>query len=211
MNKIDLTGQRFGRLTVIEEGPRGNPTKGRPKGVRRWWCLCTCGKEKLIAQLHIKHKRILSCGCYNREQAAKRKITHGMRKTKIYDVWSTMKARCSRPSHISYKNYKDYKVCSSWEKFENFFKDMGATYKEGLWIERINTKGNYEPTNCCWATPTQQNRNRTNNVSYMGKCVTEWAEQVGINSKTLYERLKRGWSWEKALNTPVRKRKSNGH
>lgn len=117
-----------------------------------------------------------------------------------------MRQRCSNPNNIHYENYKKLgvSVCKHWDTFASFIEDMGERPSKIHSIERVDNFGNYEPSNCKWATPKEQGNNRSNNhkVSYMGRVqtVSQWADEIGINSKTIYTRLRRGWSPERALN-----------
>lgn len=129
-----------------------------------------------------------------------------------------MKERCYKPYNVSYKNYgaKGIKICKRWHKFENFWEDMRDTYADDLTIDRINSKGDYKPSNCRWATWKVQNNNSSKNrlLTFDGKTmnVTQWSERLGINANTLFSRLDfLGWSVEKTLQTPptmLHKRKS---
>jgi len=136
--------------------------------------------------------------------------SHGMNKTPIYEIWCGMIKRCSNKNSNSYHNYggRGISVCDEWLKFDNFYRDMGDR-PENASIDRINMNGNYEPGNCRWATRKEQSRNtRSNNlVEFNGetKCLTEWAEQVGVKVATLWNRLNSGWDIDKALTTPTRK------
>jgi len=137
---------------------------------------------------------------------------HGMKGTKIYEVWHAMKARCHRPKHKFYPRYggRGITVCERWLDFKNFFADMGDV-PEGMTLERLDNDKGYYKDNCEWATQKGQTRNRSNNkmVTYNGKtkCLQAWADQLGMNKRTLRERIVRsGWSIEKALTTPVETR-----
>ena len=154
MKKIDLTGRRFGRLVVVGEAGR---TK---RGKITWECLCDCGKTTVIIGDNLRSGNTLSCGCYGREVVRYANTTHGMARTREYNIWEGMKNRCQNKTHPDYPNYggRGIKVCSRWMSFENFFFDMGVSH--GLSIDRINNDGNYEPSNCRWATASEQNLNR---------------------------------------------------
>ena len=121
-----------------------------------------------------------------------------------YKVWAGMKKRCSTPSMTAYKYYggRGIIVCERWQKFENFLYDMGEK-PEGLSIDRIDQNGNYEPSNCRWASTKTQMRNRRNSrsISAFGetKTIPEWAESTGLSYYTIYLRLKSGVSPEDAL------------
>lgn len=133
-----------------------------------------------------------------------------------YRIWEGMKRRCLNPNMTGYSDYggKGITVCKEWqESYEIFLKDMGRKPSPKHTIERINSKGNYEPTNCKWATPKEQANNRKNNrrLKYHGesRTMTQWSELYNMPKTTLYNRLKRGWSIEDALTKPidVRRRK----
>ena len=133
---------------------------------------------------------------------------HGMSKTSTYKSWEAMIQRCSNASLKSYKNYggRGISVCYEWTKFEKFYADMGIK-PNGCSIDRIDVNGNYDKLNCRWSTMKQQNRNRRNNrlIEFNGEtmCVNEWAESLGINKRTLLNRLTNGWEIKKALTHPV--------
>jgi hypothetical protein len=136
---------------------------------------------------------------------------HKMSRTPTYRIWATMLARCRTPSQTSFSIYggRGIEVCSRWLKFENFLADMGER-PPGLVLDRHpNQKGNYEPGNCRWATPAQNNRNRTVNryITYQGRtqCLVEWSEELGIPKAALYARVGRlQWPIERAFTTPIR-------
>lgn len=201
----DLSGRRFGKLTVKERAP----DYVFPSGARavQWLCVCDCGQEKVVRAQDLKSGDTKSCGCLNSEIVSKRNFVHGQSKTRLYHVWSTMKGRCSNPKVERYPYYggRGIKVCSEWEhSFENFKKWAEENgYAEGLTIDRINFDGPYSPENCRWVTTRCQNRNCSRNlyccINGRTKTVVEWCEMYGQKPSTVYARLKRGWSIEKAL------------
>lgn len=134
---------------------------------------------------------------------------------KEYRSWAMMKSRCSNPKDISWYNYgaRGIKVCERWLKYENFLADMGRAPSPTHSIDRINSDGDYEPANCKWSSDKEQGRNRkTNNrITFNGetKCISAWAEEKGMLWETLKARLKKGWSVEKALTTPLNKSKQH--
>lgn len=200
----DLAGQIFGRLHVI------SPVGKSRYGNIRWLCECECGNEHVVNAGDFNHGHTKSCGCLRDEVIEACRYKHGMRHSAIYDVWCGIISRCKNKNLKSYKYYggRGIKVCNRWRKFENFYDDMGDI-PDGKTIDRINNDGDYTPENCQWATRKQQCRNKTNNrmMTYNGKtmCVVEWAEELGIKGKTIYNRLEAGWPDVKALTTPPKK------
>jgi hypothetical protein len=161
MKRLELTGKRFGRLVVIRE-------KGSRINGSYWLCKCDCGGYKTIkgADLKIGHTR--SCGCVRRESTAirgKANITHGHRRSNgcstTYRSWTMMRNRCVNKTNPNYPNYggRGIKVCKRWNRFLTFLADMGPRPK-GTTIDRINNDGDYKPSNCRWATSSQQNSNQ---------------------------------------------------
>lgn len=201
--KIDLAGQRFGRLTAISKGSKN------ASGKFLWLCICDCGNERLIPTGNLQSGNSRSCGCLRDELHEERVRTHGMTRSRIHNVWTHMWQRTTNPRDRSYLNYggRGIKVCEQWRTFEGFYADMGPTYADGLTIDRIDNDGNYEPGNCRWITKAEQNRNRRSNVwiEFRGRrlCRAEWAEMLGIHPETLNWRLSSGWSVERALTEGV--------
>lgn len=164
VQKKNIIGQRFGRLVAIA------PTAARKRGSVVWICKCDCGKEVLMSLSVIQCKTTKSCGCLRKENAAKRAKTgdngrvHGMKGTKIYRTWQGMKKRCFNPHEKSYKDYggRGITVCDEWQNsFETFYEwAMDNGYADNLTIDRIDVNGNYEPSNCRWATMAEQNKNK---------------------------------------------------
>lgn len=205
----DMTGQEFGRLVV--RSYVGN----NKRDLAIWRCACTgpdCkGREVDVLGAALRSGNTRSCGCLHAEQSrdtAISRTTHGQSYAPLYSVWTTMIKRCENPGDVSYPNYggRGITVCPEWRNsFEAFQRDMGPTYAKGLSIERRDVNGHYTPDNCTWATPRQQaNNKRTNRrVTFRGVThnVTAWAELLGLNRVTLFDRLYRGWSAERALTT----------
>lgn len=135
------------------------------------------------------------------------RATHAMSRTSTYAVWRSMLARCTNPNAKDYPRYgaSGVTVCERWRSFENFLADMGAR-PDGMTLDRENGAHGYAPGNCRWATPTQQARNRRDNVlvTHEGITVTlaEWAERAGLERKTLEYRIRAGWDTARALTTP---------
>lgn len=131
---------------------------------------------------------------------------HGLYYTKLYKVWATMKQRCNDPNCRGYRWYgaKGITYCREWEKVDAFYDwAMKHGYKDGLTLDRINPKGNYEPSNCRWITMSAQQSNRSDrhNLTYNGRTlsITEWSEILKIPRSTLSNRIRAGWSIERAL------------
>lgn len=201
---IDLTGQRFERLTVIERAENAGRTT-------RWKCVCDCGNVTIVRQPDLKSGRTLSCGCLFSEQLAERNAKHGLSKTRICNIWRSMKDRCYNSNCKAYKNYggRGIRVCDEWLNDLKGFYDWSMTngYEENLTLDRIDVNGNYEPSNCRWADrTTQANNTRSNHlIEYDGKTQTiaEWSRETGIKQHTIIRRLGLGWSIERTLKTPV--------
>ena len=196
---VDLVDQVFERLTVIHR-------HGKDKHRQAiWLCVCSCGNEVKALGGNLRRGLTKSCGCLRDENRTK----HGMWGTPTYWIWHGMLDRCRNHNSESYHNYgaRGITVCDRWIEFENFLEDMGER-PEGLSIDRIENSGNYEPSNCRWATQKEQGRNRRDNwdpVTYKGesKLPVEFAEQYGLDPGTLKSRLLRGWSVKDAIETPV--------
>jgi len=158
MKLIDLTGKKFGKLTVIKK------TKSRNKRTM-WLCECECGNKKEIGGSELKSGTTKSCGCYNLQKLHERK-RHGMSCTRLYKIWSCMKYRCYGKKHKEKCYYQDkgIKICDEWLKFDGFYEWAKDKYFEGSSIDRIDNNGNYEPSNCRFVDKYIQANNKTNNI-----------------------------------------------
>jgi hypothetical protein len=200
---VNLIGKTFGRLTVIEK-----TDKRGSSGAVFWRCLCECGKTKDVSSSCLKGNQTKSCGCLFLEVSAakgKAKHKHGMTGTSTYRSWGGMKQRCYNTNDKKYMIYggRGIFVCQSWKNsFESFYNDMGEA-PDGMSIDRIDVNGNYEPSNCQWATQKQQQNNRSNNLilEYQSKKYTlqRLCDHLGKNSDKVQQRLKRGDSLKRAL------------
>ena len=201
----DLTGRRYGRLTVIKRSSK----KG--KGTY-WLCKCDCGNEKEILSQHLQRGLIRSCGCLRRDVLSSNSTNHGKSKTRIYKEWKGIKERCLNSKNNGFKNYggRGITICKEWlDDFMNFYDwAMKNGYKNDLTIERKDVNGNYCPENCCWIPAHEQPKNTRNNVvlEYHGekKIMADWARYAGIKYQTFVRRIKvSNWPIEKAIETPV--------
>lgn len=208
--KLDLTGKKINRLKILQYAGLDSQKN------TIWKCLCDCGTIVTIRGSSIKRGTTKSCGCIQKEHAAKtshKNKTHGhsvnKKTSSIYNIWTNMKSRCTNQNNPSYHNYggRGIKICNEWLKFENFFKDMGEPPTNKHQIDRINNDDNYYPENCQWTTSKCQNRNKRNNnlITFKGitQCITDWSKTIGINTSTIASRINRGWSVDKTMTTPT--------
>ena len=194
---------KYGRLTVLGESP-DRSSDGRVM----WRCRCDCGTEIVRIAKAVKSGNTKSCGCINKERlTAQNKATakHGMTGTRAHTAWINMQERCLNPNHNSYHRYggRGVKICQRWlDSFTNFHDDMGDPPK-GMSLDRIDVDGDYEPSNCRWATDEEQSNNRENNryLEFGGKkqTIAQWAREVGMSREALRYRINAGWSIEEAL------------
>lgn len=207
---VNLTGQRYGRLVVVQEIERVRPR------VRRFECLCDCGNTSYVRLGNLRSGITTSCGCwsleYRRGIAACDQATHGLSKHALYPTWRNMMRRCYNTKDRSYKNYggRGIKVCERWHRVENFIADMCARPHPDSTVERKDNDGNYSPENCYWATRLQQNRNRRNTkmIELNGetRSLGEWCEAYKMDYHVVRDRIYRyQWPLEKALITPLMK------
>ncbi len=203
MKKIDCSGKKYGRLTVMGEVKNGPTSAG-------WLCRCDCGAETIVRGSHLKSGATKSCGCLNRERVSACHTKHGMEKTAEYRAYRHMMGRCTNATDKSYKNYggRGIKVCKRWFRNPgNFLADMGPRPVDGT-LDRINNDGPYSPENCRWGTRIQQNRNsrRNTRLTFNGetKCISEWAEAINIAPHIISSRLANGFTISRALTQPVK-------
>lgn len=202
-HKRDMIGFRRHRLVVVSEAPQ----RGR---VRYFNCLCDCGSQRIICMpsLVSKTSELKSCGCWKIEVQRARRTTHGQNsatfRTRTYNTWAKMIARCTNPNQAGWEHYggRGITVCNEWRRFEAFFADMGER-PEGKSLDRIDVNGNYEKSNCRWATQSEQMSNTRHNrwITYQGEAYTlsALARKFGLGTKTLEGRLNRGWAIERAV------------
>ena len=204
--KPDLTGNVYGRLTVIDNDPYDS---------EKVICQCSCENKtiKSINRYALINGRTQSCGCLSHEVLVQRSTTHNMTGTKLYEIWQKMKARCFNPTNKDYPNNggKGISMFKDWvNDFESFYNwAIRTNYDEQNrnLIDRIDKTKDWEPSNCQWLTLKEKANRRSDNVFYTYKGKTQnlqdWANELGIQRLTLYGRLKSGMSIEEAFETPV--------
>lgn len=210
---IDLTGQRFGRLTVLERAPnRSNRV--------HWLCRCECGNKSEVAAGCLRSGNTKSCGCLDIEALKKRATTHGHTtgrvRTPEYKAWTDMWKRCRSHDKRYFADYlaRGIRVCERWKHYSNFFADM-APKPPGLSLGRIDNSKGYSPENCRWETQSQQMRNTRRNrmvlLNGVEMPLIEAIEKSGISKARVYDRMRAGLPREQWL-APVRKwvRRSHG-
>lgn len=191
------SGERFGQLITI----------ARVANERKWTCLCDCGAQSVVWASHLSNGRTRSCGCGLRKHGH----TADGKPTPTYKSWGSMRGRCLTPSDPSYAKYggRGITICSAWEDYKVFLAEMGERPSLMHSIERIDVNGPYCPSNCKWATATEQARNQRNTVRLtlggVTKPLAQWADELGIPEYNIRSRIRHGWSVSEALTTPVQK------
>ena len=188
----DLTGMKFGRLTVIRRS-------GAKNGHVAWLCKCDCGREIVTIGNLLKSGKTKSCGCRKIEVCGDIHKGHRKSGTRLYVAWQHMKQRCCNPQNARYKYYgaRGIAVCDEWMRFEPFEQwALSNGYSDELTIDRIDVDGDYCPENCRWVTwETQQNNKRSNTVIQAfgeSRTLSEWSKISGVNRATIQKRIKNG-------------------
>lgn len=203
-----MIGTKINNLTIIEDLGRVlyKTASGFKRNRHRVIVECICGKRKEVSLGELKCRQQVSCGCMK-----KRNKKHGLRYEPLYLVFDSMKSRCYNPKDSSYNRYggRGINICDEWlNDFSSFYHwSIINGWQKGLQIDRINNDGNYKPENCRFVTPKENCNNKSNNVFLEYKDVKKpiliWCKEFNINFVTLSDRLKSGWTVEKALETPV--------
>lgn len=210
----DLTGMKFGYLTVLEYKPYKNKNN---RTIPKWLCRCDCGKLTEVIKHNLINGHTVSCGCARNI----RKVKHNMSKTRFHAIWCGMKNRCNNKNVKAYPNYggRGIKVCEEWYDFKNFMNDMYSSYLEHIdkfgeketTLDRIDNNKEYSKNNCKWSTNKEQSLNRRSNKKYMinGELLTafEISKKYNMTYSTVMHRLHRGWSMERIINQKPRKRR----
>ena len=217
MSKVhDLTGLTFNRLTVIRR--EGSNELGRAT----WLCRCECGNEIIVTGNNLLRNNTKSCGCLVHDvssETGKHRKTHGHSDERLFSVWVNMRARCRSTKHHAYENYggRGITVCIEWDSSYENFRDWALSNgynpnaKRGeCSLERKDNDGPYCPENCEWIPMSQQRYNRRVSilVTYNGvtKTASQWSIELGFDRHLVGNRIKNGWTVEKALTTPPKKR-----
>lgn len=196
----DISGKRFGLLTVLR---LSHVSEG---GLSYWVCICDCGNIKTVRASHLKCGDIKTCGCVGPRR------THGEAGTRLYHIWTGIRARCENPNEPSYRRYggRGIGVCPEWKSYAEFSKwARSSGYSDDLSIDRIDNNKGYHPSNCRWATSREQanNTRKTRLLTHNNETlsVSEWARRKNMNQGTLNSRINTlGWSTDDALERNVR-------
>ena len=198
---LALHGQKFGRLTVVS---LAGTDKFRQS---RWLCRCDCGNEKNVVGRSLKNGDTKSCGCLHRALVSEANTKHGNSGKPGYNAWCAAKSRCTNPNYIGWANYGGRGIEFRFPDFETFLSHIGPKPSNKHSLDRIDNEGHYEIGNIRWALINIQSRNKRNNrmITYQGEtlCMADWAKKLGFSKNVILLRLKRGWSVEKTLQTPI--------
>lgn len=203
-NYIDITGQKFNKLTVISKIENSFSKKAR------WLCKCDCGNYAEVSGDNLRNGSVKSCGCLIAEKN-KARATHRKSNTRLYNVWRNMKARCYCKTNPRYKDYGARGICvyNEWKTFEKFYEwALLNGYNENLTIDRINVNGNYEPSNCRWIPLSKQAYNKRDSLIFdingEQKCLAEICKEYNVKYTTIYRRITIGkMNIQEALNKSI--------
>lgn len=201
----NITGRKFNRLTAL--GPVYISKYGRYV----WHCLCDCGIEVDVAGECLRSGATQSCGCLHRERTSNANRTHGLGSHPLYATWESMLYRCNNPASKHYPRYggRGIGVCDEWQSdpqaFIDYVYSLPDCNAEGYTLDRIDNNSGYSPGNMRWASKKTQQRNTRSNrlLTHNGKtqCISAWAEELGINERTLRSRILSNWPVDRALSS----------
>lgn len=210
---LNLLGQKFGRLVVIERA------ENNKHGQTRWKCKCDCGKFTVVAASDLKNGKIKSCGCLSHELTAKRSTKHGLRYTPNYKRWLHIKDRCLNPHNKDFNRYggRGIKIYEEWvddfKAFHDYVSILPHFGEKGYSLDRIDNDGNYEPNNLRWATKKQQANNREvkSVIEFNGEKFTlkQIAKKIGIGLSSIHRRIKRGDTMQELFRPPRTRKNIN--
>ncbi len=198
---INIIGETFGYLTVIN---RSDDVGNGKKPVVKYECICTCGQLVTVKGESLRSGHTVSCGC--------KKVKHNLsNKERLYNIWKCMRQRCNNPNNPRFSHYggMGVKICVEWNDYLMFRSwALANGYADNLSIDRIDVNGNYEPSNCRWATNKIQANNQTRNrmISYKGRNYTmsELADSLDLSYSALQHRIERGWTIERIVSQKQR-------
>lgn len=206
IKRENVIGEKFGRLTVLEDAPDKTYKNGGRDRIEK--CQCDCGNIVYVKLGKLKSGHTKSCGCYHDECCKQRATKHGLKNTRLYRIWSNMKSRCNNPNTDFFYIYgeKGIKVCSEWNDFEKFYLwAVENGYNDNLTIDRIDNSKGYYPDNCRWATFVEQANNKTNNhiIEYNNKKYTmkEFSDEFNILYGSIKSYLRKGKTANEIINT----------
>lgn len=213
MRSVDLTGQKFGRLTVVRFDHKEN-------GRKYYLCQCDCGNFKIVSNHSLKSGNTKSCGCLHKEiliQRNKDNRIHHPENERLLRIWRAMLHRCYKETdeHYDYYGGRGIKVCDDWHDFETFQKwALANGYADNLTIDRLDGNKDYCPENCSWATMTVQNNHKSDTkwLTYKGKTqsLSDWCRELGLDYFRIKARLNSlGWSVEDAFEYGKYKKESD--
>lgn len=203
----DLTGQRFGRLTVISRAENRNKRT-------MWNCMCDCGNSVVVSGKDMRNGKTKSCGCYHKEHYAtppkmegkkNPSYKHGKSGSKLFWIWAGIVQRCTNENNKGFRLYgaRGITVCEEWRNsFETFYEWAIANgYSEGLSIDRKDNNKGYSPENCRWATAKDQSNNRRCNILITRNgethTLSEWTNMLNLPYKTVLQRYYKNGDTEK--------------